>query len=139
MAVLICLRLINIGKVYAQRYWQFLQVSSGSPTLYFIQGIKHPRGLCSVTQLCPTLWPHKLQPVRLLWPWNFPGRNTGVGCHFLLQRIFRTQGSNQHFLCQVPYHWCHQRSPNKTFVINEAFWFYIWKQNMFMKQFIAFY
>ena len=25
---------------------------------------------------------------------NFPGRNTGVGCHFLLQRIFPTQGSN---------------------------------------------
>ena len=29
---------------------------------------------------------------RLLHPWDFPGRNTGVGCHFLLQRIFPTQG-----------------------------------------------
>ena len=28
----------------------------------------------------------------LLCPWNFPGKNTGVGCHFLLQRIFLTQG-----------------------------------------------
>ena len=28
---------------------------------------------------------HGLQPVRLLCPWDFPGRNTGVGCHFLLQ------------------------------------------------------
>ena len=29
---------------------------------------------------------------RLLSPWDFPGKNTGVGCHFLLQRIFLTQG-----------------------------------------------
>ena len=37
-------------------------------------------------QLCPTLLrPHGLQPTRFLCPWNFPGKNTGVGCHFLLQ------------------------------------------------------
>ena len=30
---------------------------------------------------------------RLLCPWDFPGKNTGVGCHFLLQGIFATQGS----------------------------------------------
>ena len=29
--------------------------------------------------------PHRLQPTRLLCPWDFPGKNTGVGCHFLLQ------------------------------------------------------
>ena len=33
-------------------------------------------------------------PARLLCPWDSPGKNTGVGCHFLLQRIFPTQGSN---------------------------------------------
>ena len=33
-------------------------------------------------------------PTRLLCPQNFPGRNTRVGCHFLLQGIFPTQGSN---------------------------------------------
>ena len=31
------------------------------------------------------LWPRGLWPARLLCPWNFPGRNTGVSCHFLLQ------------------------------------------------------
>ena len=31
---------------------------------------------------------------RDLCPWDFPGKNTGVGCHFLLQGIFLTQGSN---------------------------------------------
>ena len=30
--------------------------------------------------------PHGLQPTRLLLPWDSPGKNTGVGCHFLLQR-----------------------------------------------------
>ena len=29
--------------------------------------------------------PHRQQPARLLRPWNSPGKNTGVGCHFLLQ------------------------------------------------------
>ena len=34
--------------------------------------------------------PHGPQPARLLCPWNFPGKNTGVGCHFLFQGIFLT-------------------------------------------------
>ena len=40
-----------------------------------------------------SLRPHELWPARLLCPWNSPGKNTGVGCHFLLQGIFPTQGS----------------------------------------------
>ena len=40
-----------------------------------------------VTQSCPTQWPHGLQPTRLLHPWDFPGKSTGVGCHCLLQYI----------------------------------------------------
>ena len=35
-----------------------------------------------------SLQPHGMQPARLLYPWDFPGKNTGVGCHFFLQRIF---------------------------------------------------
>ena len=31
--------------------------------------------------------PHRRQPTRLLCPWDSPGKNTGVGCHFLLQCI----------------------------------------------------
>ena len=37
---------------------------------------------------------HGLWSARLPHPWDFPGKNTGVGCHFLLQEIFLTQGSN---------------------------------------------
>ena len=35
---------------------------------------------------------------RLLCPWDSPGKNTGVGCHFLLQGIFPTRGSNRRLL-----------------------------------------
>ena len=53
---------------------------------------------CSVTKSCLTRRLHGLYPARLLCPWNSRGRNTGVGCHFLLQGIFPTQGSNPGFL-----------------------------------------
>ena len=36
-------------------------------------------------QLCPTLRLHRWQPTKLPRPWDSPGKNTGVGCHFLLQ------------------------------------------------------
>ena len=39
-----------------------------------------------------------LYPARLLSLWDFSGKNTGVGCHFLLQGIFLTQGSSSHLL-----------------------------------------
>ena len=41
-----------------------------------------------------SLRPHGLQPARLLCLWNPPGKNTGVGCHSLLQGILPTQGWN---------------------------------------------
>ena len=41
-----------------------------------------------------------LQPARLLCPWNYPGKNTGVDCHFLLKGLFLIQGSNLRLL-----HW----------------------------------
>ena len=34
---------------------------------------------------CPTLRPHRQQPTRLHRPWDSPGKNTGVGCHFFRQ------------------------------------------------------
>ena len=36
---------------------------------------------------------------RLVCPWDFPDKNTGVGCHFLPHMIFLTQGLNPHLLC----------------------------------------
>ena len=47
---------------------------------------------CSV--MSDSLRPHGLWPTRFHCPWGFPGKDTGVGCHFLLQEIFSTQGLN---------------------------------------------
>ena len=69
--------------------------------------------LCLVAQSCLTLWSHGLQPFRLLYPWDSPGKNTGVGCQALLQEIFPTQGSNPgllHFR-QILYDLSHKGSP----------------------------
>ena len=54
---------------------------------------------CLVTKSCLTLLPpHKLQPARLLCPWDFPGKNTGVGCHFLFQENLPNPGWNLHLM-----------------------------------------
>ena len=48
--------------------------------------------MCVHAQFCLTLRAHQLQPARPLCLWDFPGKNTGVSCHFLLQEIFLTLG-----------------------------------------------
>ena len=65
----------------------------------------------SVVSLC--LPPHGLWSIRLLCPWNFPGENTGVGCHFLLQGTFLIQEWNLGLLPvrQILHHLSHQGSP----------------------------
>ena len=62
---------------------------------------EQPDGIvcCLVAKSCPTLLrPHGPQPTSLLCLWDFPGKNAGMGFHFLLQGIFLTQGSNQRLL-----------------------------------------
>ena len=77
--------------------------------------------LCS--QSCLILCDHM---DRLLCPLDFSGKNTGVGCHFLLQGIFLTQGLNLHLPCllhckQILNLLSHQRSPISN--NNEYFFF----------------
>ena len=56
----------------------------------------HPRLGVGCTPVCSamsdSLHPHGLQPARFLCPWDFPGKNTGMGCHCLLQGIFPNPG-----------------------------------------------
>ena len=69
---------------------------------FALGGVPHagPRH-CLVAKLCQTLLrPHRLQPTRILYPWDFPGKNTEVSCHFLLQGILSTKELNPCFL-----HW----------------------------------
>jgi len=58
-------------------------------------------GCCTVDKSrLSLLGPYGLEPARLLCTWDFPGKNTGAGCHILLQGIFLTQGLNPRLL-----HW----------------------------------
>ena len=95
-------------------------ISGGLPLMVFVPCFfwdsLHPNALITslfgeevtVPQLCPTLQLHGLYS-----PWNSPGQNTGVGCHFLLQGIFPTQGSNPGLLhCWlILYQVSHKGSP----------------------------
>jgi len=60
---------------------------------------------CLVAKSCLMLC--NPMPTRILCPWAFSGKNTGMACHFLLQVIFPTQESNPHLLnCRwIFYHW----------------------------------
>ena len=72
---------------------------------------------CSVVS--DSLQPH----ARHLCAWYFPGKNTGVGCHFLLQGFFLTQGSKPHLL-----HWQADfttEPPGKHIYVYIIFWRYI--------------
>ena len=58
------------------------------PLIWYLKVVK-------VSVVSDSLQPQGPQPTRLLFPWNFPGKDrkpTGVGCHILLQVIFSTQG-----------------------------------------------
>ena len=77
-----------------------------------------PEAICqseseSFSVMSDSMQPHGLLSTKLLSPWNSPGKNTGMGCHSLLQGIFLTPGSNlglSHFR-QVLYHLSHQGRP----------------------------
>ena len=78
------------------------------PTIQFLKKQSGKRNLResesdSRSVMSDSLQPHGLWPTRLLWPWDSPGKNTGVVCHALLQRIFLTQESNLHLSCLL--HW----------------------------------
>ena len=70
-----------------------------------------------------SLRPHGQYSARCLCPWNSPGKNTGVGCHSLLQRIFPAQGLNLGLLScrQILYHLSHQGSPNSSETLEKSF------------------
>ena len=68
------------------------------------------------------VWPHGLQPTRLLWPWDFPGKSTGVGCHCLL--VFRIL-----LFSSISLHWSLRKAFLSLLVIlwNSAFrWVYLY-------------
>ena len=73
--------------IFSSFWWQSTKITWISP-LFAV--------LCLVVS--NSLWPHGLESSRLHCPWDFSGKNTGVGCHFLLQGIFTIQGLKLHLL-----------------------------------------
>ena len=63
-------------------------------------------------QSCPTLRPHRRQPIRLHRPWDSPGKNTGVGCHCLLQCV---KSLSPVRLLVTPWTAAHQAPPSMGF------------------------
>ena len=71
-----------------------------SPHLALVIVIIFPCVLCLVSQSCPTLWDPRDCAHQDPLSGGSPGKNTGVGCHVLLQGIFSTQGLNPGLLPQ---------------------------------------
>ena len=60
--------------------------------------------------------PHRQQPTRLCHPWDSPGKNTGVGCHFLLQCMkVRVKSLSRVRLLATPWTEAHQAAPSMGF------------------------
>ena len=63
-----------------------------------------------------SVWPHRRQPSRLPHPWDSPGKNTGVGCHFLLQCMKVKGKSLSHvWLLVTPWATAYQAPPSMGF------------------------
>ena len=108
-------KLIIIGKnhnknIYQRSHWKISFFNVLNKEKHFADKRKWS---CSVVS--DSLRPHGQQPTRLLCPWDFPGKSTGVSCCFLLPRIFPPQGSKPGLShCrQTFYRLSHQGSQNK--------------------------
>ena len=94
------LNLMHSKKVISYPQRLLLKVVLCPLPSYFISrsrwvGLKQSPLWREVTQSCLTLCnPMDCSPAKPLYPWDFPGKNTGVGCHFVLQEIFLSQGLN---------------------------------------------
>ena len=60
----------------------------------FVKGPRRHASCCEVTSVVSdSVRPHRQQPTRLPHPWDSQDKNTGVGCHFLLQCMKAKSGS----------------------------------------------
>ena len=93
---------IQIFQEASQVVW-YSHLSNNFPQFVVIHTVKgfgivnkaeKGKGKWSRSVVSNSLWPLGLYPTKLLHSWSSPGKSTGVGCHFLLQRIFLTQGLN---------------------------------------------
>ena len=72
---------------------------------------------CIASVVSDSVWPHRRQPTRLPCPWDSPGKNTAVGCHFLLQcMIVKSEREvNRFWLFATPSTAAYQAPPSMGF------------------------
>ena len=89
---------MTTGKTIAFTRWTFVGKVMSLLFIMLSNFVKAflPRHSSSVSHsvVSDSLWPRGLWPTRLLCPWDSLGKNIGVDCHSLLQRLFLTQGLN---------------------------------------------
>ena len=66
---------VTVKKAYSLKYFKYM--------IYFPTAAA--AAAAKSLQSCPSVQSHRWQPTRLHRPWDSPGKNTGLGCHFLLQ------------------------------------------------------
>ena len=106
--------------------WFLLYIFSHRFFFWVISVFMNKWSKWSHSVMSDSLRPHWLWPTRLLHPWDFPGKSTGVGCHFFLQycltgrkdfSVFRDSGDDSEKV-QVQRKWCkflmRQFIPGKT-------------------------
>ena len=99
--------------VLTVRWPQHLWAASASFSSHFAMSRSECCSCLVISVVSDSMWPHVLQPVRLLCPWDSLGKSTEVDCHALLQGIFPTQGSNLGLLhCRwILYRWATRKAP----------------------------
>ena len=87
--------------------------------MYFGKALSLAAAAAKSLQSCPTLCdPHRRQPTKLSHPWDSPGKNTEVGCHFLLQCMkgkVKVNFLSRVQLCATPWTAAHQAPPSMGF------------------------
>ena len=119
-------KMLNVVNYYRNANWNYSEVSPKTPQIINVGGCGEKGTFLHcwwkyklVQPLWRTVWRFLVWsavlsrvrlfvtpwtvPARLLCSWNFPGKNTGGSCHFLLQGIFPTRGLNPHLLHLL--HW----------------------------------
>ena len=86
------LKLMSIESVMPSKHLTLSRPLLLLPSIFpYILGEIVFLGVCACSVVSDSLQSHGLQPARLLCSWDFPGKNTEVGCYSLLQGIFLTQ------------------------------------------------
>ena len=105
LLVLLLLHYLYVVALLSRIFLAFLlfnygHVSGLNSTAFFLCTLTPCCCCCQVTSVVSdSVRPHRRQPTRLPRPWDSPGKNTGVGCHFLLQCMKVKSGSEVVQLC----------------------------------------